>query len=158
MEEVGLTQLQPIGSFNDEKARMIAVTQKVFSVMDSFNMCAFVWGSSFQMYGPKDMVEMINAATGWDINLEELLQIGERRVNMMRAFNAREGFTRKNDMLSKKFFKPLQGVGPAVGEQFTYEQFESVKDSYYRHMGWESNTGNPDKDKMKALGLGWVEI
>ncbi len=157
MAELGLNDLQPYGSFNDEKARMVGVTQKVFSVLDSFNLCSFVWGVGFQLFGPKDIVELINAAAGWDMTLEELLMVGERRINMMRAFNAREGFTRENDTLPVKFFKPLQGEGPTAGELYTMDQFENVKDSYYRHVGWDVETGNPDAGKLTELGLEWIK-
>ena len=47
---------------------------------------------------------MVRAVTGWDVTVEELLIVGERRLNMMRAFNAREGINRKQDMLTEKFF------------------------------------------------------
>lgn len=153
MAEIGLTDLQPAGIFNDEKARMVSVTQKVYSVMDSLDLCAFVWGIGFQLYGVNDMVEMVRAATGWDMTQEELLALGERRINMMRAFNAREGFTRENDKLPKKFFKPLQGSGPTAGEMYTLEQFESVKEAYFGYMGWDVATGNPTRQKLAELGL-----
>ena len=156
MAELGLTDLQPYGSFNDEKARMIAVTQRAFSVLDSFNLCSFVWGVGFQLYGPIDIKDMLNAATGWDMSLEEVLQVGERRINMMRAFNSAAGFTREEDMLSKKLFRPLQGAGPTSGEMFDRTQFEKVKDAYYRHTGWDIASGNPAGEKLAQLGLEWI--
>lgn len=158
MAELGLTDLQPAGSFNEEKARMVAVTQKVYSAMDSFALCAFVWGIGFQLYGTLDMVAMINAATGWDMTLDELLIIGERRINMMRAFNAREGFTRENDTLPKKFFRPLQGTGPTAGEKLTHDQFERIKEVYFGFMGWDLATGNPSRDKLDTLELDFIEL
>lgn len=73
-------------------------------MMDSINMCMFGWGPSWQLYGPAHMVKMINAVTGWYVNIEELLTVGERRLNMMRAFNAAEGINRNQDKLPEKFF------------------------------------------------------
>ena len=158
MAELGLTDLQPTGSFNHEKARMVAITQKVYSAMDSFDLCSFVWGIGFQLYGVLDMVAMINAATGWDMTLDELLIIGERRINMMRAFNAREGFTRENDTLPEKFFRPLQGTGPTAGEKLIPDQFERMKDVYFGLMGWDLATGNPSRKKLDTLELGFIEL
>jgi aldehyde:ferredoxin oxidoreductase len=158
MAELGLVALQPPGSFNEEKARMVAVTQKVYSAMDSFALCAFVWGIGFQLYGPLDMVAMIYAATGWDMTLDELLLIGERRINMMRAFNSREGFTRNNDTLPKKLFHPLGGTGPTVGEKYTLDQFENVKEKYYSFMGWDLKTGNPSRRKLDSLELDFINL
>ena len=54
----------------------------------------FVWGVSWPLYGPEQATAIVKAVTGWDVTLQELLEVGERRVNMMRAFNAREGIAR----------------------------------------------------------------
>ena len=156
MAELGLTELQPYGSLNSEKARMVATTQKMYSALDTYNLCAFVWGIGFQLYGPQDTVAMINAATGWDMDLDELLTVGERRINMMRVFNARDGFTRKEDALPKKFFKPLQGDGPCAGFFISPDEFESAKDSYYGYMGWNPVHGNPTNEGLAKLGLEWI--
>lgn len=74
----------------------------------------------------------------------------------MRAFNAREGFTRDDDTLPAKFFKPLQGTGSYAGVHFDNDQFEKIKDAYYRYQDWELNTGNPSRRKLESLGLEWI--
>jgi aldehyde:ferredoxin oxidoreductase len=35
----------------------------------------------------------------------------------------------------------------------TREQFEHMKDEYYRLNGWDPVTGNPTSEKMVSLGL-----
>ncbi len=156
LAELGLTELQPKNSLNDGKARFVAVTQRLYSALDTFGLCSFVYGIGWQLYGPAQTVEMLQAATGWDWTLEEYLQVGERRINLMRAFNAREGFTRDDDTLPAKFFKPLQGTGSYAGVHFDHDQFEKIKDAYYHHQGWEGNTGNPSRQKLESLGLEWI--
>jgi len=42
------------------------------------------------------------------------MKVGERRLNMMRAFNAREGFTKEHDTLSECILSPVK-VGPSDG-------------------------------------------
>jgi aldehyde:ferredoxin oxidoreductase len=158
LAELGLTDLQEPGSVTSEKARMLYITQKFFSADESYNLCSFVWGVGWQLYGPGETVEMLRAATGWDITLDEFLEVGERRMNMMRAFNAREGFDRKNDVLAKKFFRPLQGTGPCAGVKFTREEFEKWKDDYYGWAGWDVASGNPTSEKLASLGLDWIKI
>ena len=37
------------------------------------------------------LLEFINAITGWDMTLDELLTVGERIGNLRQAFNIREG-------------------------------------------------------------------
>jgi aldehyde:ferredoxin oxidoreductase len=85
-----------------------------YSLLDSLTLCQFVYGPTWCLYGPKETVDMVQAVTGWKVSLFELMKLGERRINLMRVFNAREGFNRKDDKLPKKFFKPLTGTGPTT--------------------------------------------
>ena len=95
------------------------------------------------------------AITGWDVTLEEIQQVGERRINMMRAFNAREGAGRDKDTLPKKLFKPLTG-GRSDGIALPPAELETALDMYYELAGWDKATGQPTKAKLKELGLEWV--
>lgn len=153
---LGLTTPQPPGSMTDEKIRYAWRTECFYSAMDTYSLCQFVFGPSWELYGPVETAEILAAGTGWDVTVEEILEVGERRLNMMRAFNARHGFTRKDDTLPKKFFKPLQGTGPTAGVAWKEEELERVKDVYYRLAGWDAATGNPSPKKLEALKLGWL--
>lgn len=158
MAQLGLTTLQAPGSITEEKVRMAYTTQKVFSALDSFALCMFVFGVGWQLYSPLETVEMINLATGWDMTLDEFIQVGERRINMMRAFNAREGFTAEDDKLTKKFFQPLKGTGPTAGVYYKPEEFDFMKQTYYHLAGWDPDTGNPSREKLSSLGLDWIDL
>jgi aldehyde:ferredoxin oxidoreductase len=98
---------------------------------------------------------MIRAVTGWDITVEELMAVGERRLNLFRAFNAREGLDRKDDKLPKKFFKQLQGAGPTAGIALTHQEIETAIDEYYRLAGWTDN-GVPTPQTMERLDIAWA--
>ena len=152
-----LTEPQPEGSLNDEKVRFAYITQLFMSAMDTYSLCQFVFGPAWQLYGPAEFVDILNAATGWDANVAEVQEVGERRLNMMRAFNAREGFNREDDRLPKKFFKPLQGSGPTAGTALSEGEMEHAKDVYYQLAGWDVKTGNPTAEKLAALGLDWFQ-
>ncbi|HSR13593.1 MAG TPA: aldehyde ferredoxin oxidoreductase C-terminal domain-containing protein, partial [Thermodesulfobacteriota bacterium] len=92
----------------------------------------------------------------WDVTIEELLQVGERRLNMMRAFNAREGIDRKQDTLTGKFFSnPLKG-GPSDGWKIDKAEWEAALEEYYRQSGWDLS-GVPTRATLERLGLGWVK-
>src|SRR3990172_6459879 len=100
---------------------------------------------------------MVKAITGWnDFTLDELMTVGERRLNMLRAFNAREGIDRKADKLPKKFFKALAGTGPTANVALTVEEMERAQDMYYEMSGWDKKTGNPTHATLERLELGWV--
>jgi aldehyde:ferredoxin oxidoreductase len=116
-----------------------------------------VWGPAWTLYGPAETVDMIKAVTGWsDFTLDELMTVGERRLNMQRMFNAREGLTRADDKLPKKFFKALAGTGPTANVTLTQEELSQAQDAYYTQAGWDKTTGNPTLETLERLELGWV--
>jgi aldehyde:ferredoxin oxidoreductase len=76
-------------------------------------------------------------------------------LNLMRAFNAREGLGRDDDKLPKKLSQALVG-GKSDGYLVTEEEVETAKDTYYAMAGWEISTGAPTRPKLEELGLAWV--
>ena len=156
MAVLGFKEAQKVRSLSDEKIRFAVVSQRLYSAMDSLNLCQFVYGPSWQLYGPSDIVELVHAVTGWeDITFDELQSVGERRLNMMRAFNAREGINRANDTLPLKLFKPLKG-GVSDGWKLDRYEIESALDKYFEFCGWDTKTGNPTRAKLDELDLDWV--
>jgi aldehyde:ferredoxin oxidoreductase len=101
------------------------------------------------------MVDAVRAITGWNVSLWELMKVGERRLNLMRAFNAREGFGRDEDRLPKKLSEALVG-GKSDGIFVTEEELEQAKDTYYAMAGWDVANGTPTRAKLEELGLAWV--
>ena len=63
---------------------------------------------------------------------------------------------RRQDTLPDKFFtRALQG-GPSAGWKLDREEYETALDQYYELCGWDSQTGNPGREKLTELGLAWV--
>jgi aldehyde:ferredoxin oxidoreductase len=152
---IGFTEQQEKYSLTSEKVRFALVTEQFYSCLDSVNVCQFVYGPAWHLYGPTQLAETVTAVTGWDVSVYELITVGERRLNMLRVFNAREGLTREDDKLPKKFSKALQG-GRSDGFTFTPEMLEKAKDQYYELAGWDVATGTPTREKLVELGLDWV--
>src|SRR6266498_3919407 len=152
---IGLDSPQALYSLNPEKVRFAYLTEVFYSMLDSVELCQFVFGPAWTLYGPAETVEMVRAVTGWDVTIQELMAIGERRLNLFRIFNAREGLDRKADKLPKKFFKQLQGVGPTAGIALTHEEVESAIDEYYKLAGW-TNNGIPTPETMERLDIAWA--
>ena len=154
--KLGLTQGQEPHSLGPEKVKFARKTQYFFSMLDSLNLCQFACGPSWQLYGPEEIVKLLQAVTGWNVTVEELLEVGERRLNMMRAFNAREGIGRAEDTLGEKMFqKPLRG-GPSDGWKIDKDEWEAALEEYYRQCGWDVKRGTPTRPTLERLGLGWV--
>jgi aldehyde:ferredoxin oxidoreductase len=153
--EFDLKDPTPPGSLGHEKVRYAAYTQICYSLLDTLELCQFVWGPTWTLYGPSDLVRLVNAVTGWQVSLYELMKVGERRLNLLRIFNAREGIDRKQDILPKKFYKPLSGTGPTAGTMIDPKEFEDALDLYYQLMGW-SKDGIPTRAKLVDLGIDWT--
>ncbi len=152
---LGLNNPQPMDALNEEKVRFARITQYFHSLTDSLNLCQFVWGPTFSLYGPKETLDLVRYVTGWDVTMEELLQVGERRLNMMRAFNAREGIDRNQDILPKRMFEPLKG-GPSDGQTIRREEFKAALEAYFLQSGWDLETGYPTREKLEQLELDWI--
>ena len=154
MAELDLLDPQPSRVLNPEKVRYALYTQWFYSCLDSLDLCQFVWGPSWQLYGPSQMVEMVRAVTGWNVSLWELLKLGERRLNLMRLFNAREGVGADQDTVPPKLAQPLQG-GRSDGVSVDPQSVEEAKAIYYAMAGWDQE-GRPTPAKLHELGLGWA--
>jgi len=143
------------GILDDNKAKFAFVTQKFYSMMDALCLCQFIWGPAWQLYGPEDLVRFCKYALDWDTSLDELQEIGERRIVMMRLFNAKIGFDRKDDVLPKKAFLPITDASGST-HQITAEGFEAALDAYYTYAGWDVKTGIPTPKTVERLGLEWI--
>lgn len=150
---LGLDDPQDQFNLSTEKVRFALETQKFYSMVDSASLCQFVYGPSWQLYGPDHLVEALQAVTGWDdLTVEELQEIGGRKLTMQRWFNARDGVGRDKDTLPKKMFKPLAG-GPSDGLHVTREELSAALDTYYEMAGWDTATGYPTPASLAHYGI-----
>jgi aldehyde:ferredoxin oxidoreductase len=152
---LGLPERLPALSLGPDKVKFAWLTEVFYSMLDTLELCQFVWGPGWTLYGPAETVELVKSATGWQVSLDELMAVGMRRLNLMRVFNAREGLDRKADKLPKKFFKKLEGNGPTAGIALTHDEIENALDEYYRLAGW-TRKGVPTKDSLTKLDINWA--
>ncbi len=157
LSQIGLDKPQPTKVINEEKIEFALKTQYNYSAMDTMGICQFVFGPAWQLLGPQDMVDLLAAATGWDITVDDIQEYGRRRLNLMRALNAREGLSREKDTLPKKLFdQALSGGGRSDGIQLDRKEFESGLEMYYQLAGWDVQTGVPTRVTLQDVGLEWV--
>lgn len=131
------------------KGADIAKAQKEQAVDDCILECPF----DNSGLTPDLRNQILVAATGAQEfgNQAYLEKIGERIVCLERAFNIREGFSRRDDTLPLRFLKePLEDAGPATGE--TVRQLDVMLDEYYDAMGY-TREGFPTAERLKDLGL-----
>ena len=130
------------------KAYVTKYDQDVNAFYYSAALCDMVIGA----VGQERCVDLINAATGWEMESKEILTIGERIWNMIRLFNVREGFGRKEDQLPERVFRDPLTTGIAKGKTINRLDFEKMLDEYYEVRGWNEN-GIPTREKCQELGL-----
>ncbi|MBE0557494.1 MAG: aldehyde ferredoxin oxidoreductase C-terminal domain-containing protein, partial [Proteobacteria bacterium] len=85
--------LEPVDGreMGPRKARNFTYLHFIWSLYESLGVCNFVAGPVWALTLPK-LVELLQAVTGWETSLWELMKVGERTVTMARVFNLREGF------------------------------------------------------------------
>ena len=83
------------------------------------------------------------------------MKVGERCVQMTRAFNIREGFTKDDDCMPQRFFTPLES-GANQGVAIDQKKLEEARFEYYGMMGWDQVNGAPTRQRLEELGIGWV--
>ncbi len=101
------------------------------------------------------VLAMVRAATGWDVSLEDLVRMGERATNLARVFNARQGFTRRDDTLPERLFTPLEG-GALAGVAIPRAEFAETMQALYEVKGWDPATAMPTPARLAELGLAWA--
>lgn len=135
------------------KARLVKLWQDVFSIIDSTGLCMFFSARNLVRPEleilPDGILEYLNAVTGADYTLEELVKAGERTLNAERMFLVKAGFSRKDDMLPRRLTHGPLREGPAKGKVC---HLEEMLDEYYQERGWTKD-GIPTASKLKELGL-----
>lgn len=152
---LGILEPVPARETGPRKARNFTYLQFVWSLYESLGVCNFVAGPVWALT-LTDLVEVVQAITGWETSLWELLKVGERAVTMARVFNLREGFGRKDDTLPDRLFAPLES-GALKGVGIDRREFEDLLTLYYEAMGWDPRDGVPTRGKLAELNLFWLD-
>jgi aldehyde:ferredoxin oxidoreductase len=76
-----------------------------------------------------------------------------RIVNLERAFNVREGMTRSDDTLPRRFRESPLSEGLSSG---TVVKLDPMLDEYYSERGWNLKTGIPTRKTLENLSLEYV--
>ncbi len=130
------------------KAYVTQYDQDTNAFYYSVALCDMVIGA----VGQERCIALVNAATGWEMEPKEVYPIGERIWNIIRLYNVREGFRRKDDQLPERVFRDPLTTGIAKGKAVNKDDFQIMLDDYYRLRGWDKD-GIPSREKCEELGL-----
>ncbi len=131
------------------KAATCVEDQTRTSVKWSMIFCDF-YGVSFP-----NMAKYYSAVTGVPSSEETLRATGRRIWNLTRAFNVREGFSRKDDTMPARMEDEPLPSGKTAGKAVPKGAFERMLSEYYALWGWDAD-GRPTKKSLEEVGLGDV--
>ena len=148
LRPLGIYEEVPVYSLGPDKVMLFKSQMQMRVLANCLSVCQFPpWRFS-------EYRDLVQAVTGWDISMHELVQVAERALALARIFNLREGFTREDDWLPPRFFQP-QTSGALSETSVDPDELRKAIDTYYEMMGWDEN-GAPTEGTLYRLSIGWA--
>ena len=135
------------------KGRMVWWHELLNAVCDSLGFCRFLSVfSSPHALGYEQFSEFVALATGLSLTPEALKTVGERICTLERSMLVKDGISRKDDTLPRRYFEEPVPDGPCKGQIIVRDEFDKMLDEYYRLHGWDKH-GIPKPATLKRLGV-----
>lgn len=113
--------------------------------------CAGVCIMPFMFFGNYPLIELLNAVTGWTLDVAEAIDTGARIQTLRLLFNLREGIDPTAVRLPDRLLgRPPQAEGPLAGVSIDLDPW--VRD-FRREMGWDPETGRPLATTLARLNI-----
>ena len=141
-------------NYDSEKVDHLIETQLIRGgLFEALTVCRFPYNSlGFELEWYR---KYLLAATGVEFSLEQLNQISDRILNLIRAFWVREykgKWSRDFDVPPMRWFKEPLTEGALTGTSLNYEKYNDMLSVYYEKRGWDMN-GVPKQSTLEQLGL-----
>jgi len=113
--------------------------------------CAGVCLFPLIFFGNYPLLEFLNAVTGWEMDIPEVLKTGARIQTLRQAFNLREGIKPSEIKLPPRLAgMPPKSNGPLA--DITID-IDTLASEYRKAMGWDKESGHPAEATLERLGL-----
>jgi len=143
--EVGIDKV--LDRFQSEgKPEMTVKVQNAVAVWENLAMCKFSILGGVQL---KDVSNWLKDVAGWELSVQDLLEVGERCLNLKRKMNVGWGMSRKNDTLPLRVLTHRVDDG-GCGRHLP--PFNIMLADYYEKRGWNKE-GIPKEETYKRLGI-----
>ena len=116
-------------------------------VLECLGLCHF----HSQMFDIDLWGEVYSAATGIDMDGDALLKAAARGLDVRKAFNIREGASRKDDTMPERFLTEPIRVGEETHPPFDREYMNGLITQYYEARGWDPDEGNVSSSRLADL-------
>lgn len=136
----------------DGKEKTIFFSDNIFAMIDCLGICKFIchgFNSPHFIDYPR-MKDLIFAASGWEYSEQDLRDMGKRVIDLERWFNLKQGMTKKDDTLPRRYFDDPSVLKKAKGHHIDRKEFAKAIDRYYKLRGWKKN-GLLRDERIKEL-------
>jgi aldehyde:ferredoxin oxidoreductase len=143
--EVGVDQV--LDRFQSEgKADLVVNIQNVMNLWENLALCKFTFFGDIQL---RHVSEWLKHTIELSLSVQDLIEVGERSVNLKRQLNVKWGMSRKNDTLPLRVITHRVNDGGAGNH---LPPFNVMLADYYEKRGW-SREGLPTKETLGRLKL-----
>src|SRR4030042_1807556 len=118
---------------NKGKGKLVSYFEDWCAVIDALEPCKNIMQNMGILTFEKAS-EILEATTGLRLTPNQIRETGARIINLERAFGVREGITRRDDTLPKRFREETLKEGASAGTVFDQEP---LLDEYYAERGWD---------------------
>ncbi|MFP3950639.1 MAG: aldehyde ferredoxin oxidoreductase family protein [Candidatus Bathyarchaeia archaeon] len=131
------------------KGKLVSYFEDWCAVIDALEPCKNIM-QNMMILPFKRASEVLHATTDISLSPDRMRMIGERIVNTERLFNMREGISREDDKLPRRFRETPLKEGASRGTVFLQDE---LIDEYYDERGWDRVEGRPQRETLRRLGL-----
>jgi len=157
IEKVTGDKRNAVPYLTDKRPEIVRWHEDVYAVTDALGLCAFASTAQYYMT-PELMADLFSAAVGIQVDCDSTMLLGKKIVTMERAFNTREGFTRKEDVLPKRLRTETLQNAPGKVAINSDEVMDPMLDRYYAMHGWDIASGRPTRSVLESYGLkAWAD-
>ncbi|WP_035272555.1 aldehyde ferredoxin oxidoreductase family protein [Desulfonatronum thiodismutans] len=130
------------------KAELVAALQDYLAGTDCLVKCDF----GAMGVAPQTYADLLNAATGREVEPGFFDELGRRIWNTTRLFNLREGLDVSQERLPRRFVEEPLPSGPHKGHRITEQDMQTLLTDYYRIRGWDAQ-GRPTEECLERTGV-----
>lgn len=143
--EVGIEKV--LDRFQSEgKAEMVVKAQNIMNLWENLALCKFSVFGGIQLH---HISRWMKDTVGWELSIQDLVEVGERSFNMKRKLSVGWGLSRKNDTLPARVLVHRASDGGA-GDHLP--AFNIMLADYYKLRGWNEE-GIPTEETMRRLKI-----
>jgi aldehyde:ferredoxin oxidoreductase len=121
-------------------------------VRDSLGVCLFAVNTKSAI-GDTYCARLISAYLGLNFSATDVMEAGERILNLFKAYNVREGLARTDDHFPGRLYQEPLKNETSEGPVLSKDEMDELLDCYYELRGWNQETGHPTRGKLQSLGL-----